>query len=345
MSFPPCSFWLREWDNNKISTASSGFNFDYGDELPAFEDNDGMDTPMKHEDGGNGNANLPHQHQPQIQNPTQHQTNIKPPKSLDRFYFTFGQSNEPNVFGGRDRSLENKMIDSMTAYIKWEDAKFAIEKRYKFFQQLQQKRTNKSLVVGYLWQPNMNNWREDASLLPGHYVIQPNDCVILVRRPFSEEEIAALPARYTTELQRMKQLHMSAEDKSRIHLKEMLNNHQKNFHFNETMTEEEKMTLITDHASKTVIPRQEKVPPPTYTCFLCHGKGHWKQNCPNVQRMPSTHRRSTGIPKKLLRVMNDNSAGKTLMDDHGQFVMPVVAEHLFRTHKHDVEVDDDGNIE
>lgn len=138
---------------------------------------------------------------------TQSVESIPSPKPLLKFEYVFGESCEADFFGLRSAI---NVIKTLEADIKWEDARFLIERRHGLFTTKQCKPgVTRSYIEGYFFVPN---WRSKRVLINRDYIMKPTDKVVVVRKPLPAGSNYYIPLRFRAEMEQHYRKTMSADE-------------------------------------------------------------------------------------------------------------------------------------
>ena len=181
----------------------------------------------------------------------------------------------------------------------------------------------------------------------------PDDRVIVIRKPLQPGQYPYIPPKYQLDIVMLRKKQISPEEQQRQDILARYLSEKNKVVFQETMTEEEKMTILAEEGMKqmnntnkmtqwvtsgthfaqshpselnkgnkelssvTMPPKANSIPPSHHTCYHCRGKGHWKQDCPLLQdpnyQPEFKHKPAAGIPKSMLKVAETEEEKKVAM--------------------------------
>jgi hypothetical protein len=253
------------------------------------------------------------------------------------FYYTFACTYKHGCFENKNHHV----IFEMSANTSWEDSRFLIEKRHGLFDIKQSKSgLTGSYIIGYFYiQNSMSNWKCDENRLSSKYMLKPNDCIIIVRKPQKGLNFY-VPQRFRHEISSQEKIEEDQQPQQQ-HVIE----------FSNEMTEDEKFDLLfesTENITQVFQNKRKKIghfkyaqfhpgdierepviikpPPPNYTCHRCGKKGHWKNLCPtnnDTNFVPlSQYKNPIGIPKTMLKeAQTEEEKRNAMITDKGIFVI------------------------
>ncbi|XP_063229900.1 E3 ubiquitin-protein ligase RBBP6-like isoform X2 [Bacillus rossius redtenbacheri] len=74
--------------------------------------------------------------------------------------------------------------------------------------------------------------------------------------------------------------------------------------------------------------------PPSYRCYKCHQTGHWIKNCPLIANQdPIDYKKSTGIPRSFMVVVEGPSVPGAMMTPTGEFAVPAIDHQAYKEGK------------
>jgi hypothetical protein len=235
----------------------------------------------------------------------------------------------------------------------WEDLRYRLEKRHGLHAgrnsgMPRHSHYGESYFVGWLYNPG---WTVDQyramPMLSSTYVCQPEDRVLVACLPLNHDQRPYVPLRYR-----------SLSFQREVVPENVQPHAPKAVVFGPDMTEEEKLRCLMDTVNYETmvvanmqqafqqhrVPRKQyhasegkaasRPPPPSYTCYRCQQKGHWRNECPSLTDpnyvAPRVFKPPTGIPKTMLRVATtDQDKQSAMRTATGEFVLSTIQEGVF----------------
>jgi hypothetical protein len=226
--------------------------------------------------------------------------------SQEKFCYVFGHQCNQNKYN-------IKHAKYMNAGITWEEARFLIEIRHRFW--TLNSNNNNSYAEGYLWNPDM-----DPTLISKDYIMTSKDHVIVIRKPMPYEFTPYIPPKYR-QSEYFNKHHQYVINKSLLSEEDQIVQFvkQETQRFNQQSFSKVHLSDLSSCNSQHAL----LIPPPNYTCHRCGGKGHWKRLCQAHQiRVP------LGIPKTMLReVTNDEEKKHAMLTKEGKYVVKIIKEN------------------
>ena len=196
----------------------------------------------------------------------------------------------------------------------WEMSRYHIERRIGIHDTMRQNKANvnHTAVTGYFYEDWLKAGKRHRDSIPiaANYVMRAGDRVLIFRVALPLNEKPHVPAAILQQEQEKE---------------ERLKQEQQQDMWKE-LSEEDRLSNFLSTPSQFYQQAQRRTPPPGYVCHRCGISGHFKSHCPTLldsNFVPEIQRRkTTGIPRSLLRKATPEEASTAMIHMDGTLMVP-----------------------